>query len=176
MKQEYFAKRSCSSHRFGARDYDAYSGMWTARDPILFAGGQTNLYVYVDSDPVNRIDSTGLDWRSRACEYLRMHPGDTNMAWHKAKGDRATDDSQELADAEHYLDAMSQVEKNPYMWGAYSWLLTPGYSMAKLLTLDADWLWGPNTISSTWDQYLSGVEGAEDGLFEPALDCDECQK
>lgn len=47
--------------RFGARDYDAETGRWTTRDPILFAGGQTNLYVYVENDPVNRNDPAGLD-------------------------------------------------------------------------------------------------------------------
>jgi RHS repeat-associated protein len=47
--------------RFGARDYDAYAGRWTAKDPILFAGGQANLYAYVGNDPVNFIDSTGTD-------------------------------------------------------------------------------------------------------------------
>jgi hypothetical protein len=46
--------------RFGARDYDAQVGRWTARDPILFAGGQANLFVYVGNDPVNLIDPTGL--------------------------------------------------------------------------------------------------------------------
>jgi|GEM_PF-614797 len=46
--------------RFGARDYDAESGRWTARDPIGFSGGDTNLYGYVFSDPVNWIDSNGL--------------------------------------------------------------------------------------------------------------------
>lgn len=45
---------------FGARDYDAYTGRWTARDPILFAGGQANLYAYVDNDPVNYTDPNGL--------------------------------------------------------------------------------------------------------------------
>ncbi len=46
--------------RFGARDYDASIGRWTAKDPILFGGGDTNLYGYVMQDPVNWIDSDGL--------------------------------------------------------------------------------------------------------------------
>jgi RHS repeat-associated protein len=45
--------------RFGARDYDPEVGRWTARDPLLFDGGQANLYVYVGADPVNRIDPPG---------------------------------------------------------------------------------------------------------------------
>ena len=47
--------------RFGFRDYDPEIGRWTARDPIGFAGGDTNLYGYVLGDPVNGIDP---DWRS----------------------------------------------------------------------------------------------------------------
>jgi RHS repeat-associated protein len=45
---------------FGVRDYDAITGRWTAKDPILFDGGQSNLYVYVGNDPINRTDPTGL--------------------------------------------------------------------------------------------------------------------
>jgi RHS repeat-associated protein len=45
--------------RFGARDYDAETGRWTAKDPILFEGGDLNLYAYVGSDPVNFLDPTG---------------------------------------------------------------------------------------------------------------------
>jgi len=48
--------------RFGARDYDPETGRWTIKDPIRFDGGDTNLYGYVLNDPVNLLDSTGLDW------------------------------------------------------------------------------------------------------------------
>src|SRR5262244_3622951 len=49
--------------RFGARDYDAETGRWTAKDPILFGGGDANLYGYVANNPVDFIDPLGL-WRS----------------------------------------------------------------------------------------------------------------
>ncbi len=45
--------------RFGARDYDPETGRWTAKDPILFAGGDANLYAYVSNDPLNRADPFG---------------------------------------------------------------------------------------------------------------------
>ena len=48
--------------QFGVRDYDAETGRWTAKDPILFAGGDTNLYGYVMNDPINFIDMTGRGW------------------------------------------------------------------------------------------------------------------
>jgi hypothetical protein len=36
------------------------TGSFTAKNPIGFAGGYANLYKYVDNDPVNAIDPTGL--------------------------------------------------------------------------------------------------------------------
>lgn len=45
--------------RYGARDYDAAIGRWLAKDPILIAGGDTNLYAYVTGDPVNFVDPDG---------------------------------------------------------------------------------------------------------------------
>ncbi|HEX5823723.1 MAG TPA: RHS repeat-associated core domain-containing protein [Candidatus Limnocylindrales bacterium] len=46
--------------RFGARDYDAETGRWTAPDPIGLAAGDPNLYRYVRGDPVNLVDPSGL--------------------------------------------------------------------------------------------------------------------
>jgi len=46
--------------RFGARDYDPVIGRWTAKDPIDFAGGDVNLYGYVQNDSVNWVDPWGL--------------------------------------------------------------------------------------------------------------------
>jgi len=47
--------------RFGARDYDPETGRWTAKDPILFGGGDLNLYGYVLNDPLNWMDPYGMD-------------------------------------------------------------------------------------------------------------------
>lgn len=45
--------------RFGARDYDAETGRWTTKDPIGFGGG-LNHYVYVENNPIVKIDPNGL--------------------------------------------------------------------------------------------------------------------
>lgn len=45
--------------RFGAREYDPEVGRWTSKDPLLFGGGQANLYGYTFNDPINFIDSNG---------------------------------------------------------------------------------------------------------------------
>ena len=45
---------------YRARYYDPRAGRFLSRDPIAFAGGDVNLYLYVRSNPVNKIDPTGL--------------------------------------------------------------------------------------------------------------------
>src|SRR5262249_48141852 len=61
--------------RFGARDYDAEVGRWTVKDPIVFRGGQTNLYSYVENDPLNRRDPSGLGDPNDECgAYLPCRP------------------------------------------------------------------------------------------------------
>jgi uncharacterized protein RhaS with RHS repeats len=42
------------------RHYDPETGRFISKDPILFNGGDTNLYGYVMNDPINFIDPSGL--------------------------------------------------------------------------------------------------------------------
>ena len=59
--------------RFGYRDYDPDIGRWTAKDPILFAGGDTDLFGYCLNDPVNAIDPWGLC--ARDPDFSDLKPG-----------------------------------------------------------------------------------------------------
>ncbi|MFN0140175.1 MAG: RHS repeat-associated core domain-containing protein [Pyrinomonadaceae bacterium] len=59
--------------RFGVRDYDAETGRWTAKDPILFAGRSTNLYNYTFADPVNFVDPDGA--KAKPCPDGGGGPG-----------------------------------------------------------------------------------------------------
>jgi RHS repeat-associated protein len=45
---------------FGARDYDPFTGRWTRKDPIRFAGGDANLYKYLRDNPILLSDPLGL--------------------------------------------------------------------------------------------------------------------
>ncbi len=58
---------------FGFREYDPFTGRWTAKDPILFAGGDTNLYGYVLGDPVGGVDDIlGLCVSASAPAYEKI--------------------------------------------------------------------------------------------------------
>ena len=54
--------RNVGLARFGARDYDASTGRWMAKDPIGFDGRDANLYAYVGGNPISRLDPMGLYW------------------------------------------------------------------------------------------------------------------
>jgi uncharacterized protein RhaS with RHS repeats len=45
---------------FGYRDYDPDVGRFTTKDPIGYAGGDSDLYGYCLDDPVNFYDAKGL--------------------------------------------------------------------------------------------------------------------
>jgi RHS repeat-associated protein len=45
--------------KFGARDYNSFTGRWMQKDPIRFGGGDENLYRYTANNTVNMIDPSG---------------------------------------------------------------------------------------------------------------------
>jgi RHS repeat-associated protein len=56
-------ERTTGLVRYGARDYDATVGRWTAKDPIRMASGEPNLYAYCANEPEGRVDPTGMSPR-----------------------------------------------------------------------------------------------------------------
>ena len=83
--------------RFGYRDYSPELGRFTAKDPIDFAGGDTNLYAYTMYDPVNFIDPAWVLRRGRphgsytaACDQGRISP---DVAYRIAAADQGIDDN-----------------------------------------------------------------------------------
>ncbi len=85
--------------RFGARDYDAETGRWTAKDPIRFKGGDANLYVYIKNNPLRWTDPSGLASRGGAdtCVYYLDRYDQTGDPYYLAaygicvQGDLGTD-------------------------------------------------------------------------------------
>jgi len=63
--------------RFGFRDYDADVGRWTAKDPIGFAGGNTDLMGYCFSNPTNAYDVLGLTDAPTTTPTVPTAPGPT---------------------------------------------------------------------------------------------------
>jgi len=59
--------------RFGARDYDAEVGRWTARDAVRFDSGDgPNLFAYVNDDPLNLLDPRGFGSVYGDCDRCRL--------------------------------------------------------------------------------------------------------
>jgi RHS repeat-associated protein len=56
--------------RFGWRDYDPFTGRWTASDPIGDKGGDSDWYGYCLDDPINMSDATGLNPLLAWSQYL----------------------------------------------------------------------------------------------------------
>jgi len=86
---------------FGARDYDPETGRWMQRDPILFGGGDTNLYAYCGGDPVNCTDPNGLfpkrfdKWYGFSKKFWKWAHKRLNQGMRKCKGEQISKEEAE---------------------------------------------------------------------------------
>ncbi len=110
--------------RFGARDYDPQTGRWTAKDPILFGGGDTSLYAYVTGDPINLGDETGL--AVLIGKHSAFFPGDPEN--HAAIVLRPDDPSQFSGQPWFTRTGGQEATLGGQAWGTgsnYTWWPTP---------------------------------------------------
>jgi RHS repeat-associated protein len=121
--------------RFGVRDYDAETGRWTSKDPIRFAGGDTNLYGYVLNDPVNWVDPEGL-----------LFGGLINAG--ESYGEAA---------AQYWADRLVETG-NPLYWipGSFASLWTPCTSDMTASTLGGAFGLGRYLARPFWQYYPTG--------------------
>jgi len=107
--------------RFGARDYDAEIGRWTSKDPIKFAGGDTNLFGYVANDPVNWVDPSGLGpwdqtygWSKKFWNWFhKLDNGKTMKELKNEKGQVEKDDA--LPYYEEWLKKQGNDDQQGYI-------------------------------------------------------------
>lgn len=147
--------------RFGARDYDSLTGRWTAKDPVRFEGGDTNLYAYVAGDPVNWIDVTGRKKTLPPFDSLwnsYPEPNEDGTPAHPSKDNYpnqcAIRVSVALEDAGVDLTSYPTVNKTSEGWARSSKGL-------------ADWLWqeyGPPTILSQ-EEFQKQHWGKDTGII-----------
>jgi RHS repeat-associated protein len=79
---QYFDSESGLQYNWH-RYYDPESGRYTAEDPIGFAGGDFNLYAYVNGDPINWYDEYGL-WGIKLSYYIG-YGGNISFGRHNGK-------------------------------------------------------------------------------------------
>ena len=117
-------------------------GRWTAKDPISFSGGDTNLYGYVLNDPVNMADPAGLEGDC-ICQ---------NAAWNAAWG---------------FLDRAHEIVLGPVIWPIGATQAVAGYAVGAntfghAVRMGISAVTGtPSSVDSNSGAFLGGVLGAD---------------
>ncbi len=141
--------------RFGARDYDAKTGRWTRKDPVLFGGGLSNLFEYCLNDPINYADPTGLQVLSN----LDI----TNIVFNETR----SLSGQALYNARYYM-AISIMNADT-KWGAdrSTYASTASSDMPTGLTTEEGDVWGQvlQTVVDARARLESGQDPTNSALY-----------
>jgi len=150
--------------RFGARDYNPDTGRWTAKDPILFAGGDANLYGYVQNDPVNWRDPWGL--RQEDIDRNRAILKDLHPTLHNETA-KVT-----FGDIPGYLGQTDFFTGDIVVNRQFEGELTPERRVLLLETLAHEFQHSNQTIldrAFTNIEDLLGIEGGHDIIYRNAM-------
>jgi RHS repeat-associated protein len=97
--------------QFGVRDYDPKVGRWIAKDPILFRGKDSNLFSYVENDPINNVDPKGI-WTTGAHRKLISNALSNRVDAAKIEI---------MVQAGKGLDDRTQGQEDSYIHGMAAW-------------------------------------------------------
>jgi len=117
--------------RFGYRDFDPETGRWSAKDPILFEGGDVDLYGYCLADPINWPDPLGLKtivvtisdygigthsalYIDNAGSPILYDPAGSYQSGSRGSGDAFSDQEANLDDYLRHHSEMSKVTIQPF--------------------------------------------------------------
>ncbi len=163
-------------------------GRWTAKDPILFEGGDWSLYGYVLQDPINWIDPDGrarFGGRGKGERGRTARPDGTGNPYKHTRPD-PTDPTKILqkdadgkwikkAKPEGYEEAIKRKQKGEVLpelleWFLLPWVLTP--SELGCSTMDCHYTWDecekPGLKMS--DLYFKKAQDAEsNGRYKKAF-------
>jgi len=135
---------------FGARNYDPFAGRWTTKDPLGFAGGDSNLYGYVMNDPVNFVDVEGL--------YVTpVHDMiiESSFGWNS---DFSASDISAVEQGSAYVDSEEfQTEEDSYMHA----MRAPWQSAELADALATDFI----ECNLEWAKYYAALGDREKALF-----------
>jgi len=91
--------------RFGVRDYDPEVGRWTSKDPVLFAGGDSNVYAYAFDDPINWADASGYQGSNQGADIDKVVSVDPDDSISQFAKNNLYNDNNVIDYVQHGLDA-----------------------------------------------------------------------
>jgi len=132
--------------RFGVRSYDARFGRFITKDPSGFPDGG-NRYAYAGGDPINRVDPSGLSWRSAASTAVNFAAGWLN--------ERTWGVSNWVAGKlglDKYIDTCSAA----YRWGRYLGIAQDVRALLKLAMGFGRWA-AKKAVKSCLNSFADGT-------------------
>ncbi|MGH9770971.1 MAG: RHS repeat domain-containing protein, partial [Candidatus Acidiferrales bacterium] len=161
---------------FGARDYDPETARWISRDPILFAGGSSNLFEYVVDDPVDFIDENGEQFISLGIapelgfdpllSEDEVAPGPIQPPEGPISPEEFTQNFKEyyrqLRPGTQQPEPLPRLEQTQSGWWQVAW------GLARLFQQFKNWPWGMGPFGLPWTNPCPSSSGQQQKQVPPA--------